>query len=330
MKSLRTPLLSALAGFALLSVGGSVLLTSGQMPYNVRELAASGNPVLRAALLMLALYGTFGTPALLAHWLIRGRWERALLSPLLVLGNGLLVWLSLRAAVPLEAIHDIVGSPILAWPWEWELLGRFLALFLAPCTLFMGAVIVWSLGSDPQLRASNVLLRWTAPAVVLLAVSHWVVVSAASTDNLTELMAGGGGPASALALGGWLFSLGLGGAALSWLATGPRRHALLAVLAILLSLPLGYWLFSLGTEQAVHKYDRVFSAIQFLLSTDRRHLAEGSALLFRYALALAGALCLIAITQHPFWLAWTKSSRPELPDRVSAPGAGDAVIKYLP
>ena len=105
------------------------LVTRSELtPYNVRELVYHGHPFRSLALLVALLYWSVGFPVFIARWLTKGRMY--LLSfPLLALLHGLIAWLLIVSAVPTESIHDIVGSPVLGWPWKWELLGRFLALF---------------------------------------------------------------------------------------------------------------------------------------------------------------------------------------------------------
>jgi hypothetical protein len=48
---------------------------------------------------------------------------------------------------------------------------------------------------------------------------------------------------------------------------------------------LGWALLAAGTESAVVKYGRVFSALQFLLSTDRSVYVDGASLALRFVLA---------------------------------------------
>lgn len=72
------------------------------------------------------------------------------------------------------------------------------------------------------------------------------------------------------------------------------------LVCLLLSLPVGYWLLKTGTEAVLIKQEMVFSAMQFLFSTDRTHYAQGLALLLRFAIFHVGAVTLIAWAQWPF------------------------------
>ena len=116
------------AGIAIWVALAWLVMHSDSTPYNVRELVDAGHPLLSLVLLACALYWVIGFPVLIVRWLTRGELYLLIMFPL-ALAHGLVAWMLLRIAVPIESIHDIVGSPVLDWPWEWEMLGRFLALF---------------------------------------------------------------------------------------------------------------------------------------------------------------------------------------------------------
>ena len=170
------------------------LVTRSELtPYNVRELVYHGHPFRSMALLVALLYWSVGFPVFIARWLTKG--GMYLLSfPLLALLHGLIAWLLIVSAVPTESIHDIVGSPVLGWPWKWELLGRFLALFGAWSVAATAGTIIAATGVLKGARTA--LLGWAIGAFLVVPVSYYVVVSQASTDNLVELMANNGGVGS--------------------------------------------------------------------------------------------------------------------------------------
>lgn len=285
--------------FSLLSVAAWAALTSPGVPYNVRELSEGGAPLLTAPVLALLLLAVFGTPAWIAAAPLRRKDAPALLPPLLLLAQGALVWILLAVTVPEEALHDIVGSPVLGGSREAETAGRFLAFFLGAATLLLGAASAWIAWEERDRRP---VARWARAAAVTLPASYVVVVPLAATDNLVELMRGGGGVLSAAAIGGAVLALGIAGSGISRLLAGRSTRPITSVAICVLALPTGYALLHLGLEPAVEKYGRTFSALQFLLSEDRAHLATGAGLVSRYALAfLAGALT-IALTQHAAWL----------------------------
>jgi hypothetical protein len=136
--------------------------------------------------------------------------------------------------------------------------------------------------------------------MILLMLAHWVVVERAATDNLTELMAGGGGIQASISLTAAVLLLGACGSLLSLYATGSGLSFLATLTWAALTLLLSYGLLVLGLEMNVLKYGQNFSALQFLLSTDREHLASGGGLAMRYGLACCAGLLVLAFAQWPF------------------------------
>lgn len=280
--------------------------TARGVPYNVRELFSG--PRGWMAVLALPLVGNLGAgvPAAMACWLGGGSWRRAAALPAMAVFCGVIAFGLLRATVSVESIWDIVGTPVLHGPGDWEIAGRFVALFALIWTLVAGgAAAALALDSREGRRA---LAAWMPGAILVLLAGYVVVVEWAATDNLTELMRGGGDLGGAAALAGWFLVVG-GGAALASRAVagsggaGAVRLWGIAVAAVAVSYPAGYWLLSLGTAAHIEKYGATFSALQFLLSPDREHYATGSALLSRYGLAHTLAWSGIALAQLPQWLA---------------------------
>lgn len=266
-------------------------------PYNVRELLGN-NPLPSVLFLAGILYLTCGVPAWIARYgelAGSGAWR---MLPFLALQAGM-AWMLLRNAVPGESVHDIVGSPILGWPWEWEVFGRFLALYGA--VIFMltgGAVLAMRLCAG---RHGAALLHWFGFALVLLPFLYWVIVKSAATDNLTELMRDGGSIGASIWLALYLFVVGMAGALASQMLARRCAPHWGKVLLVAGSFPLGYMLFNAGTEPMILKYGQIFSAAQFLFSQDREHYVSGMQLLMRYAAFQAGLTALILIAQYPFW-----------------------------
>ena len=317
----RLGLVSLGCALALVSGAGWLAFTAPGIPYNVRELSDGRPPLLTSALFAVLLFLTLGAPAwVAATWLRRPRSSPGA-ALLFLFVQAALAWLLLRATVPLEAIHDIVGSPVLGGSGEAETAGRFLALFLGAATLILAACAAWIAWED---RDARPLASCAVAAALTLPVSYVVVVPLAATDNLTELLRGGGGVTATVSLGGALAVLGLAGSGISRLLAGRSARPAVAVLVCLLAVPLGYVLLHLGLEPAVEKYGRTFAAIQFLLSEDREHLASGAALQLRYALAFAAGAGAIALTQHAGWVAsgtqrtatTSEAPRPDTSERV--------------
>jgi VanZ family protein len=265
-------------------------------PYNVRELLPSGlDGIIAATCLAVAIYLGANSPFMLFNGEPR---QRLVLFPLLLPLQGIIIWAMLRIGVPLESIHDIVGAPVLGWPWEWELLLRFLTLHQAIAMQMFGAVLLVATFQRPAQIAG--FMYWLIASLLLSWPLHLVIVEWAATDNLTELMRDGGSFfASSLLAAGILLAF-LGGTALGAALVDPARRGWLLLLA-LLSAPLAASCFLLGLEPVLVKYGKVFSAAQFLLSPDREHYLSHSTLLIRYILVHALVMAAIAIIQLRAW-----------------------------
>ncbi|SEK30822.1 VanZ family protein [Nitrosovibrio tenuis] len=292
-------------GIAICALIGWLIVQSALIPYNVRELVYEGHPFRSLILLAALLYWSIGFPVLIAQWLTRG--NIYLLSlPALVLLHGLVAWVLLRSAVPDESIHDIVGSPVLAWPRDFELLGRFLALF----SFWSVATTAGSLTAAWHILpgAKSALLGWAIGACLLIPISYYVVVTAASTDNLVELIANNGSLSSFLIIGLAVAEISFGGSkgALALIPGAPwRKSAAAWVLAMGV---LAYVALYFGTEQVIIKYNQIFSALQFLLSSDRSHLAQPNELIIRYMALYGFVVAAIVVVQNPLWR-WVMSPR---------------------
>ncbi|SFW20248.1 VanZ family protein [Nitrosovibrio sp. Nv17] len=298
--SARQVLAIMAAGVALCTAVGWLVARSPWVPYNVRELVYSGHPFRSLVLLAILAYWAAGFTILIVRRLSRG--EAYLLGlPPLVLLHGLGAWLLLWLAVPDESFHDIVGSPILDWPWKWEVLGRFLAVFGFYSVAATGGTIAAARHALPGRGAWTAMLGWTIGACLLLPVFYYVMVMAAATDNVVELIAGNGSVTGFLLIGLAMAGIAFGGTsvALGLMPTTGARGAALA--GTLVSGMLVYLALHLGTEQVIVKYGRVFSALQFLLSSDRTQLATTEELILRYLTLWSALVATIAMVQYPLW-----------------------------
>jgi glycopeptide antibiotics resistance protein len=270
------------------------------VPYNVAKLIPPGAAGLLAAAGVAAAAGWI---AALPVFYVRAPGRVAAALPLLLLLHGLVAFAMLRPAVPLPMLHKVIGSPILAWPGMSEDLLRYLALHAALMLPLCGAAAVVAVVQEPA--RLNRLVYWALVVAVLAWPLHWAVVGQAATDNLVELMRGGGFMASSsLALA--IMALGVGGAALASLRRGRVRVAALLLLVAALATPAALYA---GLEPAVFKYGRVFSALQFILSAGRDAYASGPELAVRYAAAYAGLTLALAWLQAPGWRqAWPRAA----------------------
>jgi hypothetical protein len=283
-----------------ITAGLLIISHSSLIPYNVRELVIKDSPIISSFLFSLFVCWSFGGAVWIAH-LFSKTGRKTLFFILSGICHGCVAWILLRSAVPMESIHDIVGAPILFWPLEFEIIGRFLALyFMVTFTAALSALIGLRFFMGNKNSAP---LKCLAYGIAFCFISHFIVVAKASTDNLTELMAAGGTLFSSFLLG--LFLLVLFSVATFFaIMTATHKYNLknIAIPAFFLSFPFAFLLLYSASAKSIVKYKQNFSALQFLLSPDRKHLVEMPELLIRYAIAHAGIVLLIALIQIPFWI----------------------------
>lgn len=295
MQCLQRALLRATLLGGVLVLGIWVVIQLPFVPYNVRELF-SGRVLVVGLLLMAAFLIFISTaPALLANLLLRVPGLH-ILQPLLYPLMATPAWLLLRYAVSAESLHDILGSPILGWPGDWELYLRFLALAAVPLLCVMLSMLLldgirghgWGRGIGHAVLAAMMAVPWAIA-------SKWVVIDLASTDNLIELVAWEYG---GFALLGIAFAVGLvalNGALIgvSIGESGMLRRVLLAVATVILAvlswavmsiaLAPGALTFLLGPERGA-----AFGMIELMLLWMVVHLS--GALLFGAGRWIAGPL----------------------------------------
>lgn len=262
------------------------------IPYNVKELFHPDAPFLSALLLAINCYWLASWPVWLARRRVSGHaWLLQLPAGMLV--YGLVAFFVLYFAVPIESLHDLVGSPILNWPWHWELLWRWVALASIP-----GAILYLAVQTVRRWRGLHLGGLHFVAAVPILALAYWGVVTQAATDNLVELLASPNFLAF-LAMCAWLYTMFLAAA----LVASPlsKKNYLLRMLGVIASLPLAALLLSLGLADSIQKYDQQFSALQFLLSADRQHYLSHAAVWFRYSILHMLAVLAMASLQWPFY-----------------------------
>lgn len=276
------------------------------IPYNVRDLIESFGSALGLASVIYLV----GNSCFLQIGQRKGR--LFVLFPVFLALQGIVVWILLRLSVPMESIHDIVGSPVLNWPWEWELLLRFVALHQVVSLQVFGATLFVAAICRPINFVDWVY--WLLASVLLAWPLHVFVVDWAATDNLTELMRDGGGIVWSTCLASGIFMTCVAGTALGAAIHFPEKRKHLAI-ALLVALPVAVVVLDWGTEPALFKYGQVFSAAQFLLSPDRTHYLQGAALLPRLLLLFALITIGFAAIQFRSWK-WFRNSA--LPD----PGPG--------
>ena len=295
-------MVGAVPGFVLLSLSMIALPHMTAVPYNVRELVATGSPLLSAALLTLFGFWLAGVPVWMAWRLGSGQRFALSLLPAL-LAHGLVAAAVIALAVPDESLHDLVGSPVLGWPPAIETVLRLGVLFAALSSLLTGGALLARVVSRQAVQRTAAV-AWLGSVLPVLVLAHLVSVTFASTDNLTELMTGGGSLVSSTALSGAVLFVSAGASLVAF--TAATRVAWSRTLAwTLVMMILAAVLAGVGFEQHIIKYGEHYSALQFLLSSDRAHVVSGTALAVRMAVAGMSVVLGVALLQYPFVRATT-------------------------
>lgn len=289
------------AGTAI-PIFGVLIFISGfeSVPYNVRELFSVDYPIISALSLTVLIYWCFSYPLYSLMSIVKKNTLESFFSVRVVMLHSLVAWLLVRAIIPIESIHDILGSPVLSIPVELELVLRFIALFGVYSLMTLGATHAALLFVVSGREFERLFFLGAFWLLLLLPVDYWVVVIEAATDNLTELMVNDGHSFSVINLCIYFFLVGWLGASISTLTISRNiRRVAIVGFVFLVSFPLGYQLLSWGTEQFIFKYDAVFSALKFLLSADRNNLVSDDVLKLRFFIVHLGLISMMVIAQVP-------------------------------
>lgn len=273
------------------------------IPYNVREIVGQGHQFVSALMISLSCYFVLGLPVFFTRRLITIKNFLGLLFFLITaLFFSTVTIFLLMGCVPMECLHDIIGSQVLGWPWYWEMVYRFSGIFAAISSiLIVSVLLVLSVLNGKRTKPINGYLG-IGMILSLMFYSHWVIVINAGTDNLVELMARGGDWQSSVLLSLWFFTIGISASTISKNIVDKSSSVLITFVLIVLFVPIGFLFFKFGTISSLTKYGETFSALQFLLSPDRSNYLQGPILLFRYSLAHLACVFLISLNQAPFWI----------------------------
>ncbi len=270
------------------------------IPYNIKELFSTNNVFTTITAFSMVLYIFFGVPVLLANQLtLCKNWFTAMIFSGFGLAFGVVTFLLLYISIPMESLHDIVGAPVYNWPWISELIYRFTFLFSFFWMLWCLAALIIHIPKIDK-GSYGFILCWAFCTTVMLLMSYLVVVQNAGTDNLIELIENRGGLMSSMVLSSWVLAIGLTASIVCKIIVY-RRHPFWFLLIIISSVLIGYYLLNLGMVKELTKYGKTFSGLQFLLSEDRDHYAEGLHLAVRYCLFHMGINFMMVVCQYPFW-----------------------------
>jgi VanZ family protein len=286
-----------LISVTILALFIAVLFHLPGLPYNVRALMGPGVAGFVSVLCVaITAYGMANGGFLL---FVSSQRKWPILFPAVLVAQGMFTWWLLRYSVPTKSLFDIVGTPILGWPWELEPLARYTVLHLVVMLQLLGAELCVLTVLQPS-RLPGFLI-WALISALSAWPAYLIIVQGATTDNLTELMSGDASFYAASALAGAIFLTCLASSALSasFSSSGSLWRLVGLALVSLLGASLLFWL---GAEKNIFKYGKMFSAFQFLLSSDRQHYAQGAALTLRYVLAILSITIGLAVMQWSSWL----------------------------
>lgn len=304
-----------------MATGLAVAIQHPSVPYNVRELFLDGPPALRALALSASLMMLGFCAALAAPYLAEKK-----MPVFAVLGLSLVIGLAnyvlLRLSVTLESIHDIVGAPVWfralsddsalgglgqsllavvssAAVYDLvELTVRYLAL-VSPFALVLTAIVTGIWRSHHRKRGSGV--GYGLALVILLVpwlyLCRLLVMNFAATDNLRELIFGGG------------YTI-LGGEALLFAVVvvmainiailgsyDPTRKSLRnwSIFASIVGPVCGWFLLNAGLENTITKYGITFSPLNFIFGANRNADLGTLSLFGRWLILYYGLVCVIAL-----------------------------------
>ncbi len=286
--ALRRTLTQVFVGVAVIALGLGLLIQLPQVPYNVREMFGDRSAIIGLPLFGMFLIWTTGSPNLIARIIVK-RPALQLLQPLFYLLMAVPSWLLLRYSVAAESLWDIVGSPVLGWPGDWELFVRYLA-FVAP---FLLALLYWNIllegskGGNRGLGAAN-LIAALLVGTPMLWLAKYVIIDQAATDNIRELIADFASWKAIIALGGVIGIITLNGVLLAWSTQWNWKRKLQLATLFPLGLVFAWWLLLQGLYA---------DAVTFLLSPERDSNPGRMELLMRWALIYLGAVTVIAYGQ---------------------------------
>lgn len=308
-RGLSSPALSGLMlpsgmGVAVVLIALWLLPRLPGVPYNIRELLAPPGAPWASLVVAFAALLVFGMPSVIAT----GAALRPAGLPVARTLTLLFCVPGVAAAVlflwgPTESVRDLVGNAAYDW-WPWgETWARLSVLLLG---VVWGAAFGCALQGLPLAKGyrGSAIAHLLLHGVWIVPVWHKVVVDRATTDNLTELMSGGGTWLSSICLLAYVTLLSVAASGLlAGMLMRSGRGLTRSLLWVAVGVMAGYGLVSVATESALFKYGQVFSALQFLLSTDRSAYAAGNELLLRFAaahvLACLGAACAMAVVLAP-------------------------------
>lgn len=303
--SLVRPFALVAASVVLIVVGLRLMLRIPGIPYNVAELFWDNGSLSALMFFAFALLWIGGGAKFVAHMLASSR-RPYLMLPVLLVFVSLVSRMLVSRAATYESLGDIFGTINLfdlvttqgIWGEWWREL--FVVVGVSVINFLEQRTRYCALYSIPLLCCATAFLaaRWRSSglwrhrtadiALFMLVAVAWIwlcgsiVLTWASTDNLTELVASSGplGIPAPLFLLGVMLLLGCNAAVL--LNASRAAGKVLATAVSMVAVPASWWLLNAGLESRVEKYGLIFPATRFLLGHDRQTEITDGALFLRW------------------------------------------------
>ncbi len=312
-----------LGSVAFITIIMSIAIKLPGVPYNIRELFKHDGSLMAIMPFVLFILWFGMSIPLISRRMQNIPSRHFIRFPLWVIAAGLVSFFLLESSVTEESLKDILGAPTIyrhiishgIWgepgriftnyfpnPDLWNLIEyviRFLALF-SPVTFLLclfyysGDLIkryeIRGIANKGRLIALSLALN-ILYALPWLYLSKYIAFDQANTDNLSELISrqgflGVGG-------GGYLYLLILLLTLNSVLIRQSLYHWAIKLLFTVIAGIAGWYLLNLGLEQNIEKYRTSFSAVDFLLGSDRQSRLSQSTLFMRWIILYIG--CVITL-----------------------------------
>ena len=322
-----------LASLALIiSIAIYSLLALPNIPYNIKELFLYNGNFVVVYIFSLAILWTGISSYLSSHCANKHRFQSLALLGYIVL-SGFVSLTLLKLSVSSESISDITGSSNMMWQVTgkkiWGDLGAklFLTLNTPGMIAFIERIIRYLTLFTPLLLTiaifNTLFIRVKDPSALIRKTGSLVLVSLpwfflcklvtfdySSTDNLNELIARPG--EYGLGGGGYLYLLMIL-IAFNVAFLSRATHSFLSISGILitiLAIPAGWYLLNEGLVTDFHKYNQVYSGVDFLLGPDRRNLLPDSVLFVRWSILQVGLVVILTAGQRLASLLIAPSKKP--------------------
>jgi len=269
-------------------------------PYNIKEIYSVPNIYVGAFGFLVLLFFTLGFPLAIVQRQVIVNNISLKRTLQLIIAHIAITWILVRLLIPTESIYDIIGFPTWGMLPEFEMIFRFFGLFsLFSMLLFSVSIMKISQSSKNNYQLSQLMKScWTVFVLIILPINFIIIIVCAGTDNLIELLNNGGYSIRTLALVMYFIGTIYSGIYLSLAVVSKSIFQLVITLLIIIILSfVSFYLVGYGTEQYIFKYDKVFSALQFLLSPNRDHYIEPIEISLRFFIAHIGLVFVLFVTQ---------------------------------